>query len=459
MALKSLSSKSAAVSIVLASGVIASVVAACGSSSGTPKTLTKDELMDPQSCGSCHSQHLDEWSQSMHAYASDDPIFVAMNKRGLRETNGELGNFCVQCHAPVAMRTGATVDGSNLAQLPTPMHGVTCYFCHSVDSVYGVHNNTLRISDDSVLRADISDPRDNTAHNSMYSALHDGAQPQSASMCGACHDVTTVTNVDVEKTYAEWQGAIYAKNTPQTLLTCSGCHMPSSQAPASDQPNMPVRAVHSHSTPGIDISLTSAISNQQKVLVQQNLDPALVAKLCVTPPGNGPTLTTTLDDAFVGHNWPSGATHDRRAWLEVIAYQAGNVVFSSGVVADQQDVLTITDPNLWIFRERLLDANGVEVKFMWQAAKTDGTFLTPSVTNDPNAPGYYHALSHTYDVPPNADKITMRLRVISIGYDVIDSLIASGDLAPASRANIPVFTLAGTELTWTTANGFGCIPQ
>jgi hypothetical protein len=135
------------------------------------------------------------------------------------------------------------------------------------------------------------------------------------------------------------------------------------------------------------------------------------------------------------------------------------VVFSSGVVADQQDVLTITDPNLWIFRERLLDANGNEVKFMWQAVKTDGTFLTPSVTNDPNAPGYYHALSHTYDVPPNADKITMRLRVIAIGYDVIDALIASGDLDASLRPNIPVFTLAGTELTWTTANGFGCVPQ
>lgn len=458
MALKSIGTKGAPFYILLIASAIGSVVA-CSSSSSPPKTLTQTELMDPQSCGSCHSQHLTEWTQSMHSYASDDPVFVAMNKRGQRETNGALGSFCVQCHAPVALHTGATTDGQNLATLPSPMHGVTCYFCHSVDSVNGAHDNPLHLASDSVLRADISDPRDNTAHNSVYSAIHDGAQPQAASMCGACHDVTTQSNVDIEKTYAEWQGAIYAKNTPQTLLTCSGCHMPSSQAPASDQAGMPVRAVHSHSTPGVDISLTSPDSNSQKVLVQQNLDPALVAKLCVTAPGNGPAVTATLDDAFVGHDWPSGATHDRRAWLELIAYQGTNVVFSSGVVADQQDVLTITDPNLWIFRERLLDANGNEVKFMWQAVKTDGAFLTPSVTNDPNAPGYYHALSHTYDVPPNADKITMRLRIISIGYDVIDSLVASGDLDASLRASIPVYTLAGTELTWTTANGFGCIPQ
>ena len=396
---------------------------------------------------------------SMHAYASDDPVFVAMNKRGQRETNGSLGNFCVQCHAPMALRSGATTDGSNLASLPTAMHGVTCYFCHSVDSVNGQRDNPLHLADDLVLRADISEPRDNAAHNSQYSALHDGAQPQAATMCGTCHDVMTQTNLYVEETYVEWEGSIYSKDAPQTLLTCSACHMPSSQTPASDQPNMPVRAVHSHSVPGVDISLTTSESNAQKVLVQSNLDPALVAKLCVTAPGNGPTVTATLDDAFVGHNWPSGAAHDRRAWLEIVAYEGPNVVFSSGVVADGQDVLSIADPNLWIFRTRLLDANGSEVKFMWQAAKLDGTFLTPSVTNDPQAPAYYHALSHTYDVPPNADKITMRLRVIPIGLDIINDLISSGDLAPALAANIPVYTLAGTTLTWTTANGFGCVPQ
>ncbi|MEO8876876.1 MAG: multiheme c-type cytochrome [Polyangiaceae bacterium] len=449
------------VSFLITAIAVASVAAACSTKNdAAPKSLSKEQLMDPQSCGQCHSQHLDEWSGSMHAYASDDPVFIAMNKRGQRETNGSLGNFCVKCHAPIALKTGATTDGSNLAQLPAPMHGVTCYFCHSVESVNGAHDNPLGLADDLTLRADISDPRDNTAHSSKYSVLHDGAQPDSAKMCGSCHDVTTQTNVDVEKTLVEWQGSIFAKNTPQTLLTCSGCHMPSSQAPASDQSGMPVRAVHSHSVPGVDISLLpNAQSNLQRVQVQQNLDPALVAKLCVTPPGNGPTVTATLDDAFVGHDWPSGATHDRRAWLEVVAYQGTSVVFSSGVVADGQDVLTITDPNLWIFRQRLLDGAGNEVKFMWQAVTTEGTFLTPSVTNNPQDPGYYHALSHTYDVPPNADRITMRLRIISIGLDVIDALIASGDLDASLRANVPVYTLAGTTLEWTTAKGFGCIPQ
>ncbi|HTA90706.1 MAG TPA: hypothetical protein VK745_14045, partial [Polyangiaceae bacterium] len=41
--------------------------------------LSQAELMDPKTCGSCHAEHYTEWSGSMHAYASDDPLFIALN--------------------------------------------------------------------------------------------------------------------------------------------------------------------------------------------------------------------------------------------------------------------------------------------------------------------------------------------------------------------------------------------
>ena len=53
----------------------------------------------------------------MHAYASDDPVFRAMNERGQRETDGGLGSFCIQCHAPIAVHEGATSNGLNLDQV------------------------------------------------------------------------------------------------------------------------------------------------------------------------------------------------------------------------------------------------------------------------------------------------------------------------------------------------------
>jgi Cytochrome c554 and c-prime len=85
--------------------------------------LTREELMDPEQCKTCHVGHYDEWASSMHAYAADDPVFRAMNQRGQRETGGELGAFCVQCHAPMAVLTGATNDGLNLDDLPASSRG------------------------------------------------------------------------------------------------------------------------------------------------------------------------------------------------------------------------------------------------------------------------------------------------------------------------------------------------
>ena len=54
----------------------------------------------------------------MHAYAADDPVFRAMNKRGQRLTNNALGSFCVNCHAPMAVHEGATKNGTDLATVP-----------------------------------------------------------------------------------------------------------------------------------------------------------------------------------------------------------------------------------------------------------------------------------------------------------------------------------------------------
>src|SRR5438309_2212696 len=60
-----------------------------------PTYLPREKLLDPQTCATCHEGYVRDWSGSMHAYASDDPVFVAMNARGQRETKGALGNFCV----------------------------------------------------------------------------------------------------------------------------------------------------------------------------------------------------------------------------------------------------------------------------------------------------------------------------------------------------------------------------
>jgi nitrate/TMAO reductase-like tetraheme cytochrome c subunit len=84
-------------------------VAGCGSGSAS-STLSQTAIMDPLTCRTCHPAQYQDWSGSMHAYATDDPVFRAMNQRAQRESNNALGTFCVNCHAPVAVREGKTAS-------------------------------------------------------------------------------------------------------------------------------------------------------------------------------------------------------------------------------------------------------------------------------------------------------------------------------------------------------------
>src|SRR5689334_14642857 len=146
--------------------------------------------MVPETCQTCHPNHYTEWSGSMHAYASDDPVFLAMNARAQREN--QVGDFCVRCHAPLAVREGMTQDGLNLASLPPAMKGVTCYFCHATQSVTDTHNNPLVLATDQSLFGPFSDPVAGTPHVALYSPYLDSVQTQSAAACGSCHDIVNL---------------------------------------------------------------------------------------------------------------------------------------------------------------------------------------------------------------------------------------------------------------------------
>jgi hypothetical protein len=175
-----------------------------------PALLSEAELMDPEACASCHPSHVAEWSMSMHAHASSDPVFLAMNKRGQEETGGTLGDFCVKCHAPVASALGLTKNGDGLESLPTYAQGVTCYFCHSVADVSADHNNGLVLADDGVLRGPIEHPVKGAAHRMKYSALHDRLRPESSDLCGSCHDVVLDNGLALERTALEWRASAFA---------------------------------------------------------------------------------------------------------------------------------------------------------------------------------------------------------------------------------------------------------
>ena len=432
-----------------------------GAGGGTPR-LTTEELMDAQTCAQCHQDHFKEWSGSMHAYAAEDPVFLAMNARGQRETKGALGDFCVKCHAPMAVRTGATKDGLNLADVPAKLRGGTCFFCHSVDAVKGTHDNPLTLASDGVMRGGIADPLATNAHAAAYSPLLDRNKMESSSLCGSCHDIVAPLGAHIERTYAEWQGTLFSHASSQ--LTCSQCHMDGRDGAAAQVPGAPTqRRLHGHGFPGVDVALSGDFPEvkAQTAAVQQSLDTTLQAALCVKGAGSAEaTIQVVLDNVGAGHLWPSGVAHDRRAWVEVKAYSQGKVIYQSGVVDDGVSVTKLADPDLWLMRECLFDQEGQQVAMFWEAATTESSQLPGPTTNVPTDPDYY--LTHVFRNYPRPtstpaslatppDRVTMRVRIIPVGLDVLDDLVKSGDLAESVKAKMPVFTLSGTMLEWTAA--------
>ena len=449
--------------------VLALLVAACGDDGAA---YSVEKLMDPATCMECHPKHHEQWAASMHAYASDDPVFVAMNKRGQRDTNGELGTFCLKCHAPMAVASG-TITAANAADfdpasLAPTERGITCYFCHNVDKIVADHNNGLVLANDQTMRGGLKNPVGNKAHHATYDPLMDSDANESE-MCGSCHDVTTPKGVELERSFKEWKTTFFATNKdPTHHLTCASCHMKSKTDVVADGPGLdvPQRAggYHEHLWPAIDEALIPWPGMDLMATgIKRDLDPSIAVTgpaprvtgdptpggICVLPNGS---ITVRVDSIGTGHNWPSGAAHDRRAWLEVIAYRADNsIFFQSGVVPDGMDPEEINDPNLFGLWDRSFKDDGSPAHFFWDVATEDRKTLPGPTTLVQTDPAFDHSRTATYGnlaTVSEIDHITVRMRIRGLPYSALDELVASGDLSGTIAAQLRTLEIKGTSRHW-----------
>lgn len=435
--------------------------AACADGPEVPSerapALTRAELLDPENCRGCHPLHYREWASSMHAYAARDPVFIAMNRRGQRETSGALGDFCVDCHAPMAVREGATSDGLNLEEVPEHLLGVTCYFCHNAVGVGDHFNNDVELADDTVMRGGLANPAPTDAHGSAYSRFHDRNHRDSSRLCGGCHDIVTPSGVRLERTFAEHQASVFW-TSDAGFETCAGCHMDERETPSPDAAHRDIAPRrHQHLWAGVDVAITDFPDREvQRAAVECQL--ALSARIAaIDHDGFGGFRVRVETDA--GHAQPSGAAQDRRMWVEFIAYAADDsVLFASGDIEDGElEEKPEGDPDhdrsLVAFRDRAYDARGEPTHMFWEAAPSeqhpDGyrSLLLPPASETMPA----HALEARYQVPAptRIARVTARLRIRPIGMDVLQDLVDSNDFDPALLSEMPTFTLHGAAVEWT----------
>jgi hypothetical protein len=434
--------------------LLATFAASAACSSGTTTMqLAPGELQDPATCKGCHPTQFAQWSGSMHAYASEDPVFLAMNKRGQRETNGALGDFCIKCHAPVAVQQKLTTDGLNLSELPASAKGVTCFFCHSTASVAGTHDNPITLAADGLsLFGPFADPVPGTPHRGGHSNLLDDARAESAAACGSCHDIVNQHGAAIERTFQEWQGTLFA--IPPNGQTCAACHMNGQDGTAASTTTKQ-RRIHDHSLPGLDLALTPfPNTDAQRQGVQALIDPTLLTSVCYLPRTS--TIEVDLDNVGAGHGFPSGASQDRRVWVEVTAFAGADVIYQSGVPAAGQTVESAPDADLWMIRDCMFGADGSPVNMFWQAADYTTNELPGSVTLTVTDPTSY-TKTHIKKVYPGGgatltaapDRISVKVHVKALADEVLADLVASGDLDPGLASMVPTLTPASGTLEWT----------
>jgi hypothetical protein len=178
------------------------------------------------------------------------------------------------------------------------------------------------------------------------------------------------------------------------------------------------------------------------------LDTSLNVEICVEPTGQSQSaIYLTLENASSGHFFPSGASHDRRVWVEVTAYDAaGTVLYSSGKAAPDEG--GDADPDLWSFGDVALKADRTPAHMFWDIANVEPHGIPAPVTFDQSSPD---ALRHhvprrfpkstTATISGNVSRATVLARFRPIGFDVLDDLVATGHLDGTVRAAMPVFDI------------------
>ncbi|MFT3926535.1 MAG: multiheme c-type cytochrome [Myxococcales bacterium] len=341
----------------------------------------------PKACGGCHPSQYSQWRVSNHAYALTDPVFRAMNALGQAETQGALGSFCVECHAPVAARTGQAAvfqdpnDGTFRQDLDAldeeARHGVSCDVCHTFTKVISTGKNAhFETVPDGTRRARIRDPIPNSFHRSEY-----GESFETARMCGPCHDLISEffsKPVRLESTFREWVVSGFNDGT-----TCQECHMPEAVGPASL--GGPERTIHDHTMVGVDVSLLAPEAFPGFDTMRAATIELLQRSAELTWAWDALARDLAVQIAnLAGHSLPSGSATDREMWVELTVLDVqGSVVFASGALDARGDLKddrpehTLepgADPQLVLFRQRMRFDPALEgqtgephdVDFLWE---------------------------------------------------------------------------------------------
>ncbi len=187
-------------------------------------------------CAGCHPQQYEEWQNSMHSMAFQDPVYLGELNLAVKAVGKEITKQCEGCHTAAAFLMGETEKEFDFSQLsPLAKAGVSCDVCHSIKAATHLETPTGEPENGSyILSPNKKDEKGGSKltkygpfpsydgcgggfHDCVESPLH-----RTSELCAGCHQVFHYKEqFPIEHTYAEWKKSIYSVKGVQ----CQDCHM------------------------------------------------------------------------------------------------------------------------------------------------------------------------------------------------------------------------------------------
>lgn len=445
------------------------------------------DLMNDAYCGECHADVHEQWSHSMHRFASfNNPVyrFSVRNTRAFsvaRDGNVKRSRFCAGCHDPVPFFSGAFDDPDfDDVNHPTASAGITCSVCHAI-----THVNSPRGNADFTLEAPLHYPFTYSENaflqwtNRMLVKAKPGFHKktflkplhQSAEFCSTCHKVHLPEALNDYKwlrgqnhydsfllSGVSGHGVTSFYYPDRAEENCNGCHMPLKVsndfgATADEHGQL---TVHDHQFAAANTAIPQLLDMPEWVnaghremlegavrvdifglrrghdINGELIDPAGIASTPLEPGGRY-LVEVVVRTLTLGHVLTQGTADSNELWVELVATAGDRVIGHSGA-SDPND--GSVDPWAHRLNVYMLDRDGNRID-----RRNPEDIFTP-LYNHQIPPGAAATLHYALEVPasmPGPMPVTLTARVNYRKFDTAMMRLVQGDAFV--RNDLPVTVL------------------
>ena len=430
--------------------------------SATGRHIPAETLMMDRYCQQCHADVHQQWSRSVHRFASfNNPVYlfaVRNTRQHSMEIDGTMdaARFCAGCHDLVPLLSGA-FDDPNYDDVnhPTAHAGITCTGCHAISHVNSPRGNgdftveepihyPFALSESPFLQwvnTQLIKAKPGFHQRTFLKPLH-----QTAEFCGTCHKVHLPEQLNQYKwlrgqnhydsfllSGVSGHGVTSFYYPPEAQANCNGCHMPLIESDdfGADRNDLNGRlTVHDHLFPSANTAIPHLVEpdpDRRDASIEAHRDflrgsvrVDLVAlradgrvdgeligpirpEVPALEPGRSYLLQAVLRTMTLGHLFTQGTADSNEVWVEVeLLHDGRRIGHSGGLDPERHEV----DPWSHFVNVYMLDRHGNRID-----RRNAEDIFTP-LYNHQIPPGAADVVHYRIDVPEDlSGELELRIRL------------------------------------------------